>query len=213
MVDSIISENPSKDQEVWKDIPGYPGYQVSDCGNVRSYWKENGRKPAIISDVFKVLKQSYHHRGRPAVNVTVNKKSKNVGVHRLVLYAFVGPCPDGCEACHNDGNHLNNHISNLRWDTRKSNFSDRVKHGTACIGEKQPMSVLTDEDIIAIRVMYSKKISSKCLAELFKVHPATITHVTSGKGWKHISGPITKNANCREQNLYIYPSIQQAVLT
>lgn len=51
-------------------------------------------------------------------------------IHRLVLAAFVGAPPEGLIGCHNDGNKLNNHVSNLRWDTYSSNMLDAVKHGT-----------------------------------------------------------------------------------
>lgn len=50
-------------------------------------------------------------------------------VHRLVLEAFVGPCPSGCEGCHYDGNPANNIVSNLRWDTTKNNCLDKRRHG------------------------------------------------------------------------------------
>jgi hypothetical protein len=51
-------------------------------------------------------------------------------VHRLVLEAFVGPCPPGMEGCHNDGDQLNNRLDNLRWDTPSNNKLDSVRHGT-----------------------------------------------------------------------------------
>ena len=51
-------------------------------------------------------------------------------VHRLVLEAFVGPCPDKKECCHNNGNSLDNRLTNLRWDTRRANCLDSALHGT-----------------------------------------------------------------------------------
>lgn len=51
-------------------------------------------------------------------------------VHRLVLEAFVGPCPEGMEGCHGDGDPTNNSLGNLRWDTATSNQLDKVRHGT-----------------------------------------------------------------------------------
>jgi hypothetical protein len=50
-------------------------------------------------------------------------------VHRLVLETFVGPCPDGMECCHNNGDPADNRLENLRWDTLSSNAYDRVEHG------------------------------------------------------------------------------------
>lgn len=41
----------------------------------------------------------------------------------------MGPCPDGMEACHNNGDQLDNRIENLRWDTHSANIYDQVAHG------------------------------------------------------------------------------------
>jgi hypothetical protein len=49
-------------------------------------------------------------------------------VHRLVLEAFIGPCPPGMEACHYpDPSRQNNHVGNLRWDTKQENAHDRYR--------------------------------------------------------------------------------------
>jgi len=60
-----------------------------------------------------------------------NGKSFIHKVHRLVLLTFVGPCPPGMQACHNNGNPFDNYPSNLRWDTISANQFDSIKHGTA----------------------------------------------------------------------------------
>lgn len=51
-------------------------------------------------------------------------------VHRAVLETFVGPCPPGMEACHNNGDRTDNRLENLRWDTHQANERDKVNHGT-----------------------------------------------------------------------------------
>lgn len=54
-------------------------------------------------------------------------RAKNV--HVLVLEAFVGPRPQGYEACHGLGGRLDNSLSNLRWDTSSENRLDTTRHG------------------------------------------------------------------------------------
>jgi len=49
-------------------------------------------------------------------------------IHRLVLEAFVGPCPLGKESCHEDDEPSNNQKGNLRWDVRKENMKDRKRN-------------------------------------------------------------------------------------
>jgi hypothetical protein len=66
--------------------------------------------------------------------ITVNLKPggaiklKTMRVHRLVLDAFVGPCPDGMECRHLNGVKADCRLSNLAWGTRKENIEDRVRH-------------------------------------------------------------------------------------
>jgi hypothetical protein len=59
-------------------------------------------------------------------------------VHRLMLEAFVGPCPTGHQAAHCDGDRHNNVLTNLRWATRKENEADKLRHGTHQYGARNP---------------------------------------------------------------------------
>lgn len=118
--------------EQWRPANGFEGvYEVSSLGRVRSLthtirradggeWTYRGR----------VLKAGPTTKGYLFVTFSRGAERHMRKVHRLVLEAFVGPCPEGMEGCHNDGDKTNNQISNLRWDTRSANAKDRVKHGT-----------------------------------------------------------------------------------
>ncbi len=113
------------DIENWKPIAGYEGlYEVSDMGNVRSIRRNLIKSPAA------------NDRGYFHVGLHSGAKQQRLYVHRLVLEAFVGPCPAGMEGCHNDGDRANNRLDNLRWDTSKNNHADRLEHGTDTRGEK-----------------------------------------------------------------------------
>lgn len=50
-------------------------------------------------------------------------------VHHLVLEAFVGPRPDGTEACHWNDVPDDNRLVNLRWATKSENRLDCVRNG------------------------------------------------------------------------------------
>lgn len=107
-------------EPTWKPIAGFEEqYEVSDHGVVRSVADQQPLKQYVAN-------KSGHLR-------VVLKRPEGGRlqqyVHRLLLAAFVGPCPDGHECCHNDGNGSNNHVTNLRWDTASSNMYDKVKHG------------------------------------------------------------------------------------
>lgn len=67
---------------------------------------------------------------RRVVSLSKNGRVIAARIAPLVLAAFVGPCPDGMEGCHNDGDCTNDLLSNLRWDTRSANNLDAVRHHT-----------------------------------------------------------------------------------
>ena len=61
----------------------------------------------------------------------VQVNGKRYCVHRLVLEAFVGPCPKGFECDHSDRDRRNNALTNLRWvsptqNCRNTSKTDRV---------------------------------------------------------------------------------------
>ena len=93
--------------EVWAEHPDYIGYQVSSWGRVYS---QRSRK---------FLKYCWAE-GYARVQMPGRRRK----VHQLVLEAFIGPRPDGYEACHYDGAKENNRLMNLRWDTPEANRDD-----------------------------------------------------------------------------------------
>lgn len=134
--------------ETWKPVVGYEGlYSVSNQGRVR---RDAGGSGARIGRILRP--SNVGSDGHLGVNLHRNRKATGFKVHRLVLVAFVGPCPEGMECCHgDDGNPRNNALANLRWDTHAANLMDRVRHGTSNRGERHWMKKLTAQDIQDIR--------------------------------------------------------------
>lgn len=117
----MADSNDSSEQ--WKPVPGYEGiYEVSDHGRV-------ARLKANTTPF--LLKPSETQYGYARVTLSKQGVGNQFMIHRLVLLAFVGPCPNGMEACHfPDQNRKNNNLKNLRWDTKKGNRRDMITHGT-----------------------------------------------------------------------------------
>lgn len=122
----------------------------------------------------------------------VNGKSWQPYIHRLVLEAFVGPCPPGLEGCHNDGNPTNNCISNLRWGTPASNAADRIKHGHApnhgCgpKGERNASAKLKEKDIPRIFSLWRGGCTKKNIAKMYGTSDVQICNVINRKSWSHV---------------------------
>lgn len=115
--------------EEWRPVIGREGmYEISNHGRVRSLDRvvASSRGPRKFKG--KMLKASTARTpDYPVVSLGGGIAER---VHTLVLEAFVGPRPEGFVACHNDGDHHNNCLSNLRWDTYSSNNYDLVDHNT-----------------------------------------------------------------------------------
>lgn len=115
----------------WRPVAGYEGhYEVSDQGNVRSIDRvvinRDGVKRTLRG---KMLRPGDGGTGHLIVSLNLNGVASSKKVHRLVLAAFVGPCPAGLVVCHNNGDPTDNRLSNLRYDTYSENLHDRVRHG------------------------------------------------------------------------------------
>lgn len=176
-----------KKMEKWKDVPGYIGlYKASNYGKIKSSIKWRGNSARI-------LKSMINLSGYLFVHLYKNNNQKQYLVHRLVLEAFVGPCPVGMECCHNDGNPKNNFVGNLRWDNRSNNCLDKRKHGTVTNpiwldnrGSKHGRAKLNDNKIIEIRKLHLEGKSDSEISKIYKVSKSCISHIVNNRKWKHV---------------------------
>jgi hypothetical protein len=175
--------------EEWRPIAGFDGrYLVSSLGRVRSLerlvWVPvlevfrplRGRilKPQIVS-------------GYPMYCLHIDGMERRRHAHRLVLETFVGPCPQGMQGCHNDGNPLNPALQNLRWDTAKGNQADRIRHGTAIRGEAMAAAKLSEEDVREIRRLSEAGMNQSELSRRFSVSRRLIGWVVDRSYWRHVT--------------------------
>lgn len=113
--------------EEWRDIPGWPHYQASSSGRIRSIDRyiefPDGRGRRAFG---KIIRQ-YKLTGGRYMAVSLNVGT--VSVHSLVALAFIGERPDGMQVCHTNGDMHDNAALNLRYDTPSANGYDQVNHG------------------------------------------------------------------------------------
>ncbi len=170
---------------IYKELPHLPGYRIGSDGSV---WSERARI-RVHTGVWKRLKGGRLPGGHLYVNLV--SLDRQIGwphfIHRLVLEAFVGPCPPGMEACHfPDRDPANNRLENLRWDTHAENMKDAVKHGTHMRGTRFPGAVMTDESVRLARSLREKGWENKQIAEHLGVSAGVISLVVTGKRWRHV---------------------------
>lgn len=110
-------------------------------------------------------------------------KLRGAHVHMCVMVHGARPSSKH-EVAHSCGN---GHLAcvsprHLRWDTRKGNMEDRLKHGTLLRGEKAIPSILKENDVRKIRSMLGHH-TLRAIATAFCVHETTINNIKTGKTW------------------------------
>lgn len=170
------------DVEVWKDVVGYEGhYQVSNLGRVKSLPR------VVVNKIRRVVKEAFIKVNKSSVVLSVSGRQKTCYVYRLVLEAFVGPCPIGMVACHYpDRSRDNNNLSNLRWDTHSGNEEDKKKHGTQVKGESVCTAKLKESDVREIKQMLISGHPQRYIAKIYGVGLSAINSISLGRRWKHV---------------------------
>ena len=169
-------------------IAGYPGYRIGTDGSVWSCWRR-GSYP-VITDKWRQMKLKTSKKlGYVMAGLKRPDGYHWLLVHRLVLEAFVGPCPPGMECRHfPDGTRSNNVLSNLSWGTRKQNHQDKRTHGTLATGERVGSSRLTEDNVMEIRKQYSEgKLSQTELASRYGVTQANVSEIVNMQTWKQLT--------------------------
>jgi hypothetical protein len=108
-------------QEIWKQVPGFEDYQISNYGQVKSLKKQ----PGII------LKQSTTSNGYKYVNLSISGTVTLMKVHQLVAMSFLNHTPNGHRIVvdHIDHDKNNNRADNLQLIShRENNNKDIWRH-------------------------------------------------------------------------------------
>lgn len=174
----------------WRPVAGYETYYaVSDQGDVCRVAGGRGARAG------KQLKPIRHSAGYRTVTLVRGGIEDKCLIHRLVLEAFVGPCPAGCCANHRDGDKTNNWVANLEWATVSDNNSHAYRTGlkrrkwTGIFvppprrGEESPTARLKEAEVREIR---ESALSGKQLAIRYKVAESTISSIRRRHIWRHI---------------------------
>lgn len=128
-----------EEAEVWKGIPGYPGYQSGWDGHFRSLDRVS---PTGRSLKGQSVPTRLSNKGYPLVDLRDGEgKRVTRSAHTVMLETFAGKCPEGMEARHLDdvpdrntwrpGTEEESRArgGNLFWGTKEQNREDRRRNG------------------------------------------------------------------------------------
>ena len=108
-------------EEIWKNIPNFEGYQVSNLGNVRSLKHKKTH----------YLKGEKLKKGYIRVDLRKDNKRYRKMVHRLVAEAFIPKVENKNLVLHKvavlDGG--KNNVDNLYWGDEQDNTNDTIRDG------------------------------------------------------------------------------------
>lgn len=167
-------------EEIWKPVPDWPEYEVSNLGKVK---RVAAGSNAVIG---RILKPQPLGAGYICVNLSARGTRKKMLIHRLVASAFLGP-PGDFEVCHWDGDPKNCRLDNLRYDTPKNNCKDKKRHGTEPCGERNGFNKWKTETVLKVKHALQSGQSRHLVAREFGMPVGTVRKIEKGRAWAWLS--------------------------
>ena len=153
-----------------------------------AYKNEMASKIQITVAGFPFVKRAEHYDYdfQPSVNKTQIKD--------LCSLRFIENKENKPEVNHKDGNKLNNHVSNLEWNTTQENLEHKrinnlgktLKAKLSATGINNSQAKLDEEDVIFIRTNCETIIDIKKFSKELDVSIATIYDIKNRRSWTHI---------------------------
>lgn len=162
--------------EQWKEIVGWPEYEVSTLGKIKRI------KTACGATKNGILNPWTSKYGYLLVGLSRNSKVKTILVHRVVAMTFIGD-PTGLDVCHYDGDKTNNQLNNLRIDTRKGNMSDTIRMGKTSRGEKHKNNKHSEELIKQAKKEMKEGGVVRQIAFKYNIPAPTLYAISKGVIW------------------------------
>lgn len=220
-----------KQLEIWKPIPNYEEYEISNLGRVK---RLAYNKPVCGGGMQhcdeRILSPQMRKFGYQAVTLSKNSKVKSFLIHRLVATAFI-PNPNNLpQVNHKDEDPSNNCVNNLEWcdqkynsnyGTSKERISLKLKNGVL---SKPVLQYTTDAQFAkeypsAIEASRELRLSVSGIVSCCNGRPKYTT--CGGYIWKYANSskqivPIPKIIQVNKENgavLNTWDSIKEASIT
>ncbi len=165
--------------EVWLPVAGFPGYEISDQGRVKSLARRN-LQGAMRSE--RILRTDVA-AGYLLVRLARDGVKHAHTVHSLVLSAFRGSRPEGCQTRHLNGVRNDNRLENLQWGTQQENRADQKLHGTGIQGRRNPKAKFTAVDAERVFDLRRAGCSQRAIGDWLGMHQAYVSKTLREGHW------------------------------
>ena len=151
--------------EVWKDIDGFPGYQASSKGNIRSSRNYHGQITKTYHPISpRINKDGYYE----LTLYTIDRRKVSKRVHKLIASTFLGDS-NGLVVDHKNSNKLDNRVENLHYVTAAQNSTLASVNG---LYKTKPVKLVETGEVFNSRKECGKAIG---------YHPCDIGRCLTGK--------------------------------
>ena len=175
--------------EIWKDIQGFVGYQVSNRGRVRTFWHREHYPTGygtrnVLGSTYRIMSLSDDGNGYLKVMLYSHEDGRRYckKVHRLVAEAFMAkPFGNDWTVDHIQSGRLgklDNSVTNLQWVSRAENIKKAYRDGMC-----DERIAMQRRPIIATNLWSGEELyfhSIKEASETLGIERSSISHVLIG---------------------------------
>ena len=184
-------QGKSSKEVIFKEVPGWAGYLVSNEGKVYSV-KVPGSHILDYNHPHELIPRCWGNgKDRKRVyfrDKRITPKKVAFTVSRLVWTAFNGTIPEGMVIDHIDCNPLNNNLENLQCITSSENIKRAYKLTRRAYtnGSINGMTVTNTQDVGSILLEYSKGSTQGELKSKYNLSQKQISRIINRQAWKYI---------------------------
>lgn len=164
--------------ETWKPVLGFPRYEISDAGRLRTI------SPSTAGDLPTVLKPFVKRSGYVQYGLSANGVEKWFLAHRLVALHFLSPDPERPVVNHRNGDKADNRVDNLEWSTLAENNRHADARGVRhALTNPKRAHKLTAAIVETIRAEHKATGATKAIAEKHGLSATTVRRIVHGRSW------------------------------